>query len=185
MLKTDYGQEEAAVLFGADPRIFLVTAKEFLGDKEGRVSGVVVVDVEWKKDADGRFGPQEVAGSERTLPASLVLIAMGFLGPEEGLLKAFGVEADERGNAKAELRLLRDERARGLRRRRHAPGPEPRRLGHSRGPRRRARGGPLPHGRDPAAGIGKGGRSGRERLFHASIPGLIHAIIEVMGGERS
>jgi glutamate synthase (NADPH/NADH) small chain len=101
VLKTDYGQEEAAVLFGSDPRLFLVTAKEFLGDKDGRVSGVVVVDVEWKKDAKGRFGPQEVAGSERTLPASLVLVAMGFLGPEEWLLKAFDVAADERGNAKA------------------------------------------------------------------------------------
>jgi glutamate synthase (NADPH) small chain len=101
ILKTDYGQEEAAALFGKDPRVFLVTAKKFLGDKDGRVSGVVVVDVEWKKDASGRFGPQEVPGSERTLPASLVLIAMGFLGPEEGILKAFGVEADERGNAKA------------------------------------------------------------------------------------
>jgi glutamate synthase (NADPH/NADH) small chain len=101
VFKTDYGQEEAAALFGADPRIFLVTAKKFLGDKDGRVSGVVVVDVEWKKDASGRFGPQEVAGSERTLPASLVLIAMGFLGPEEAVLKSFGVEADERGNAKA------------------------------------------------------------------------------------
>ena len=101
VLKTDYGQEEAAALFGADPRIFLVTAKKFLGDKDGRVSGVVVVDVEWKKDAKGRFGPQDVPGSERTIPAGLVLVAMGFLGPEEGPLKAFGVEADERGNAKA------------------------------------------------------------------------------------
>ena len=102
-LKTDYGQEEAAALFGADPRIFLVTAKKFLGDKEGRVSGVVIVDVEWKKDGSGRFGPQEVPGSERTLPASLVLIAMGFLGPEESVLKAFEIEADERGNAKADF----------------------------------------------------------------------------------
>jgi glutamate synthase (NADPH) small chain len=101
VFKADYGQEEAAALFGADPRVFLVTAKKFLGDKEGRVSGVVVVDVEWKKDAKGKYGPQEVAGSERTLPASLVLLAMGFLGPEEALLKAFGVDADERGNAKA------------------------------------------------------------------------------------
>jgi len=103
ILKTDYGQEEAAVLFGKDPRVFLVTAKKFLGDKDGRVSGVVVVDVEWKKDGSGRFGPQEVAGSERTLPASLVLVAMGFLGPEESLLKSFGVAADERGNAKAQF----------------------------------------------------------------------------------
>lgn len=101
ILKTDYGQEEAAALFGADPRVFLVTAKKFLGDGDGRVSGVVIVDVEWKKDEKGRFGPRELPGSERTLPAGLVLVAMGFLGPEEGLLKAFGLEADERGNAKA------------------------------------------------------------------------------------
>ncbi len=102
-LKTDYGQEEATVLFGSDPRIFLVTAKKFLGDKDGRVSGVVIVDVAWKKDASGRFGPQEVPGSERTIPASLVLIAMGFLGPEEAILKAFEIEADARGNAKADF----------------------------------------------------------------------------------
>jgi glutamate synthase (NADPH/NADH) small chain len=101
ILKTDYGQEEAAALFGADPRVFLVTAKKFLGDGDGRVSGVVIVDVEWKQDEKGRFGPRELPGSERTLPAGLVLVAMGFLGPEEGLLKAFGLEADERGNAKA------------------------------------------------------------------------------------
>jgi glutamate synthase (NADPH) small chain len=102
VLKTDYGQEEAAFLFGKDPRIFLVTAKKFVGGKDGRVCGVVVVDVEWKKDDKGRYGPQEVAGSERTLPASLVLIAMGFLGPESGPLEALGVEPDERGNAKAQ-----------------------------------------------------------------------------------
>ena len=65
------------------------------------MSGVVVVDVKRTKDANGRFGPQEVPGSERTIPAGLVLIAMGFLGPDEGPLKSFGVEADERGNAKA------------------------------------------------------------------------------------
>ena len=103
VLKTDYGQEEAEALFGQDPRLFLVTAKKLLGDKDGRVSGIVVVDVEWKKDGNGRFGPQEVAGSERTLPASLVLVAMGFLGPEEALLNDFGVERDERGNAKAQF----------------------------------------------------------------------------------
>jgi glutamate synthase (NADPH/NADH) small chain len=103
VLKTDYGQEEAEALSGKDPRLFLVTAKKFLGNKDGRVSGIIVVDVEWKKDASGRFGPQEVAGSERTLPASLVLIAMGFMGPEEELLKDFDVERDERGNAKAQF----------------------------------------------------------------------------------
>jgi len=103
VLKTDYGQEEAVALFGSDPRKYLVTAKKFLGDKRGRVSGVVIVDVEWKKDERGRLGPHEVPGSERTLPASLVLIAMGFLGPEASLLDEFGVEKDGRGNAKADF----------------------------------------------------------------------------------
>ena len=102
MLKTDYGQEEAIALFGKDPRIFLVTAKKFLGGKDGSVSGVSIVDVEWKKDAQGRMSPVEAAGSERVLPAQLVLIAMGFLGPEQGPLEAFGVDADARANAKAE-----------------------------------------------------------------------------------
>jgi glutamate synthase (NADPH/NADH) small chain len=101
VLKTDYGQEEALALFGKDPRLFLVTAKKFLGGKDGRVSGVSVVDVEWKKDASGRMAPCEVKGSERVLPATLVLIAMGFLGPEKAPLDAFGLEADERGNVKA------------------------------------------------------------------------------------
>jgi glutamate synthase (NADPH) small chain len=103
VLKTDYGQEEAAALFGKDPRVFLVTARKFLGGKDGAVSGVSVVDVEWKKDAQGRMAPVEVKGSERVLSAQLVLIAMGFLGPEKGPLEAFGVQADERGNAKADF----------------------------------------------------------------------------------
>jgi len=101
VLKTDYGQEEAIALFGKDPRVFLVTAKKLLGGKDSRVSGVAVVDVEWKKDAQGRMSPQEVPGSERILPAGLVLVAMGFLGPEKGPLEAFGAQADERGNARA------------------------------------------------------------------------------------
>ena len=113
-LKTDYGQEEAAALFGGDPRIFQVTAKRFLGDAEGRVSGLTVVDVKWNQDAKGRLSPRERPGSERNLSAALVLIAMGFLGPEEELLKAFEVEADERGNAKAAYWRLRDRNDRRL-----------------------------------------------------------------------
>jgi glutamate synthase (NADPH/NADH) small chain len=100
-LKTDYGQEEAAALFGKDPRIFLVTAKRFIGDAQGKLTGVEIVDVEWKTGAGGRLAPVEVEGSARLVPAGLVLIAMGFLGPEETLPKAVGVDLDERGNAKA------------------------------------------------------------------------------------
>ena len=100
--KMDYGQEEAAAVFGADPRKYLVTAKRFIGDATGKVSGVEIVSVEWAKDDKGRFVPKEVAGSMKVLPAQLVLLAMGFLGPEETLLKPLGIVCDERTNVKAE-----------------------------------------------------------------------------------
>ncbi len=99
--KLDYGQEEAAAVFGADPRKYLVTAKRFLADAKGHLCGIEIVRVEWKKDANGRFTPQPIVGSEQTLPAQLVLLAMGFLGPEETVLKGLGVQQDERSNAKA------------------------------------------------------------------------------------
>lgn len=100
--KMDYGQEEAAELYGADPRQYLVTARKFIGDEKGHVKGIEIVDIEWQKDDKGRFIPKEKQGSERTLPADLVLLAMGFLGPEDTVLGQLGVERDERSNAKAE-----------------------------------------------------------------------------------
>src|SRR3989338_5024239 len=100
--KLDYGQEEAAEVFGADPRQYLVTAKKFAGDSNGRVKEIQIVNVEWRKDDKGRFVPREVAGSEKSFRADLVLLAMGFLGPEETVLKGLGVEQDERSNVKAE-----------------------------------------------------------------------------------
>jgi glutamate synthase (NADPH) small chain len=100
--KMDYGQEEAAAVFGADPRQYLVTAKRFLADDKGGVKGVEIVRVEWVKGADGRYAVKEIPGSEKVLPAQLVLLAMGFLGPEETVLKGLGVQQDERSNAKAE-----------------------------------------------------------------------------------
>jgi glutamate synthase (NADPH/NADH) small chain len=100
--KMDYGQEEAAAKFGADPRVYLTTATHFEGDENGHVKAVHVVDVEWKKDEKGNFGPQKVAGTERVLPAQIVLLAMGFLGPEQPLLDSMGIERDARSNVKAE-----------------------------------------------------------------------------------
>ncbi len=85
--KMDYGQEEAAALFGKDPREYLVTAKRFAADAEGHVSAVHIVRIEWGKDDKGRFIPKEIPGSEKVLPTQLVLLAMGFLGPEETVLK--------------------------------------------------------------------------------------------------
>ena len=100
--KLDYGQEEAAALFGSDPRKYLVTARKFIGDEKGHVKGIEIVSIEWAKDDKGRFAPKEIAASEKTLPADLVLLAMGFLGPEDTVLGQLGVERDERSNAKAE-----------------------------------------------------------------------------------
>jgi glutamate synthase (NADPH) small chain len=100
--KLDYGQEEAAAKFGDDPRIYCVTAKRFVGDENGHVKEVHIVNVEWTKDDQGRFVPKEVAGSEKVLPAQLVLLAMGFLGPEQSLLEQLGVERDARSNVKAD-----------------------------------------------------------------------------------
>ncbi|MGA2051996.1 MAG: glutamate synthase subunit beta [Opitutales bacterium] len=99
--KLDYGQEEAAARFGADPRQYLVTATKFVGES-GHVSGLELVNVEWKKNDKGQFGPQTVAGTARVIPAQLVLLAMGFLGPEQPLLDALKLERDPRTNVKAD-----------------------------------------------------------------------------------
>ncbi|HTN53387.1 MAG TPA: glutamate synthase subunit beta [Anaeromyxobacter sp.] len=98
VLKTDYGQEEAAALWGADPRQFQVLTKRFVGDPQGRVKELHLVQVEWAKGPDGRFGPRELPGTERVLPADLVLLALGFVGPEKPLVQQLGVKLDERGN---------------------------------------------------------------------------------------
>jgi glutamate synthase (NADPH/NADH) small chain len=101
-LKVDYGQEEAAARFGADPRTYLTTVKKFVGDAEGRLKELVTVEVKWAKNDKGQFVPQEVPGTEQTRPAQLVLLAMGFLGPEQAILKELALETDARSNLKAE-----------------------------------------------------------------------------------
>ena len=100
--KLDYGQEEAAAKFGEDPRTYLTTVKRLEGDADGRLSGVVTVQVRWERNAQGQFVPAEVPGTEQTHPAQLALIAMGFLGPEQALLTDLALECDARSNVKAE-----------------------------------------------------------------------------------
>jgi len=100
--KLDYGQEEAAGKFGADPRVYVTTVKKFIGDSEGRVKELITVQIKWEKNEKGQFVPKEQPGTEKTLPAQLVLLAMGFLGPEQMLIKEIGVETDARSNIKAE-----------------------------------------------------------------------------------
>jgi len=101
--KLDYGQEEASAKFGGDPRVYLTTATKFAGDEQGHVKEIHTVQIEWSKNEKGQFVPKEVAGTQKVLPAQLVLLAMGFLGPEQPLLEALGVERDARSNVKADF----------------------------------------------------------------------------------
>jgi glutamate synthase (NADPH/NADH) small chain len=96
--KLDYGQEEAKALWGSDPRAYAVSSKRFLGDEAGRVTGIELVSVDWLHGQDGRpVGPREVEGSKRVVPTDLVLLALGFLGPEKGLATELGLKLEERG----------------------------------------------------------------------------------------
>ncbi len=100
--KLDYGQEEAKARFGEDPRIYLTTGDSFVGDEKGNVKELKIYEVEWAKNEKGVFIPKRVPGTDKTLPADLVLLAMGFLGPEETILAQLGLEQDARSNVKAE-----------------------------------------------------------------------------------
>lgn len=98
----DYGQKEAQSRFGADPRRYCVMTTRFEGDENGRLAAVHTVEITWAQDGNGRYTPQPVAGTERRWPAQLALLALGFLGPEGGLLQQLGVETDARANVGAE-----------------------------------------------------------------------------------
>lgn len=98
--KVDYGQEEAAELQGEDPRRYAMMTKKFILGADGALEGVEVSKVEWVKK-EGRFIPQPVAGTEEVIPADMVMLAMGFIGPEEQLLEQLQVARDERSNVKA------------------------------------------------------------------------------------
>lgn len=102
VLKVDYGQEEAISFFGSDPREFGILTKKFTGDEHGNVKAAHTIQVEWVRDASGRFNPKEIPGTERVWPAQLVLIAMGFLGPEDQMLEQLKVTRDPRSNVLAD-----------------------------------------------------------------------------------
>jgi NADPH-dependent glutamate synthase beta subunit-like oxidoreductase len=98
IFRVDYGHAEVQAKFGADPRVFSIVSKEFVDDGKGSVAGIRTVRVEWVKDEAGRFQMREVEGSEETFPADLVLLAMGFLGPEKTLVEKLGFQTDLRSN---------------------------------------------------------------------------------------
>jgi glutamate synthase (NADPH) small chain len=98
----DYGQQEAAALQGADPRIYGTHTVRFVGEA-GAVKEVQTVALNWSRSADGRMQNEQIPGSERVIPADLVLLALGFLGPErKGPITELGLKLDGRGNVVAD-----------------------------------------------------------------------------------
>lgn len=99
--KTDYGQEEAAAVFGSDPRIYETTVKEFIKDEKGCLSSLKTVKLSFETDKNsGRRVPKEIKGSEQVIPCELCLIAAGFTGCQSYIADAFGIELNERTNVR-------------------------------------------------------------------------------------
>ena len=102
--RLDYAHEEAAAVYGEDPRLYSVMSKRFIGDERSHVRAVQTVAVEWANGA-----ACEIPGTEREWPAQMVLLALGFVGPEtEGLLSQLGVTIDERGNVAVDGDMMTD-----------------------------------------------------------------------------
>eukprot|EP00038_Savillea_parva_P027849 m.61807 g.61807 ORF g.61807 m.61807 type:complete len:2109 (+) comp8048_c0_seq1:137-6463(+) len=102
VFKIDYGHEEVSAIYGGDPREYQVLSKEFVDDGKGNVKGIRLVNVVWAKDDNGRWNMSEVEGSERTIEADCVLLALGFVGPEKKLIEGMPVQTTNRGNFQAD-----------------------------------------------------------------------------------
>jgi NAD(P)H-dependent glutamate synthase small subunit len=103
IFRVDYGHEEAAARQGEDPRTYCILSKGFDGDASGKVKTVTTVNVNWVRDEEtGQWKMEEITGSEKQWPADLVLLAMGFLGPEHYISDTLGIEYDERSNYRAD-----------------------------------------------------------------------------------
>ncbi len=92
--KVDYGHEESREIYGDDPRVYSISGKEFLRNEDGSLRGIKTVEV------DHNF--QEVPDTEKDWEADLILLAMGFLGPEHYTISGLDLETDERSNYKAD-----------------------------------------------------------------------------------
>jgi glutamate synthase (NADPH/NADH) small chain len=100
VLRTDYGQEEAQALFGKDPREYLATVTRLEGDAAGHVATAHIAAVAWETDGAGRRVCRTIPGSGTARPAQLVLLAMGFLGPDDRLFTGTDLERDSRSTVK-------------------------------------------------------------------------------------
>lgn len=94
VFRVDYGHSEVAAHYGKDPREYSILSKEFVDDGEGNVKAIKTVRVEWKRSDSGAWQMADVPGSEELFPADVVLLSMGFVGPEADKL---GVSKTKRG----------------------------------------------------------------------------------------
>lgn len=97
--RVDYGHSEVKTHHGKDPREYQILSKEFVDDGSGKVKGINTVRVDWTKNSSGGWEMKQVEGSEKFFPADLVLLSMGFLGPEDRVL-GDSIEKDARKNIK-------------------------------------------------------------------------------------
>lgn len=97
----DYAHEEAKALYGEDPRAFSVLTKKFVGDENGNVKELHTVQIRRYVDEQGRKIYEEIPGTEKVWPADIVLVAVGFDGPERTIIDELGLETDRRSNVKA------------------------------------------------------------------------------------
>lgn len=102
VLRSDYVHKEAISIFGKDPRQYCLSTKKLVGNAAGKVTEVHTVDIAWSRNPAGRSVRQEIAGSERVWKADLVLLAMGFCGPEDIVPDEFQLERDPKSNVNAE-----------------------------------------------------------------------------------
>lgn len=98
--RVDYGQEEAISRFGADPRSYMIMTEKFVGNENDHVKKLHTVNIEWEAGENGRLFPKKIPGTEKIWPADLVLLAMGFIGPEETILNKLAIERDAHLNVK-------------------------------------------------------------------------------------
>ena len=102
IFRVDYGHEEAAAVFGKDPRMFQMSTVEFTGDDSGNLTGIKICEVDWSKPVENGPPFSVVPGSEKELPCDLVFLALGFVGPEHIISEQLQLETDARSNYKAE-----------------------------------------------------------------------------------
>ena len=101
IFRLDYGQEEAKARFGVDPRSYVITTEKFVGDENCNVKEVHTVEINWDFSSR-RTVPVKKEGTERVWQCELVLLAMGFLGPEDMIIEQLKLDRDDRSNVKAD-----------------------------------------------------------------------------------